>query len=85
MPKADIEIASRLASRRRMPQPRIRLYRRPKFNSLLDSSEGSIGSSAMPQIGQWPGASRTRSGYMGQVYWTFSGSFFFRPAALPEA
>ncbi len=32
------------------------------------SSEGIIGSSAMPQIGQVPGPSRTISGCIGQVY-----------------
>ena len=31
------------------------------------SAEGTIGSSAIPQIGQWPGASRTISGCIGQV------------------
>ena len=36
-------------------------------NSWLGSSEGSIGSSAMPQIGHEPGASRIISGCIGQV------------------
>jgi hypothetical protein len=31
------------------------------------SADGIIGSSAMPQIGQLPGASRTTSGCIGQV------------------
>ena len=34
------------------------------------SSVMSVGSRAMPQIGQAPGPSRTISGCMGQVYWT---------------
>lgn len=28
----------------------------------------------MPQIGQFPGSSRTTSGCIGQVYWVFVGS-----------
>ena len=35
-----------------------------------------IGSSAMPQIGQLPGASRTISGCIGQVYSTFAPPAF---------
>jgi hypothetical protein len=35
--------------------------------SSSSSAEGIIGSSAMPQIGQCPGASRTISGCIGQV------------------
>ena len=33
-----------------------------------------VGSSAMPQIGQSPGSSRTTSGCIGQVYSTLVGS-----------
>jgi hypothetical protein len=32
-----------------------------------------VGSSAIPQIGQSPGSSRTTSGCMGQVYWVRVG------------
>jgi len=43
--------------------------RRKSISSGFSSSsiDGSIGSSAMPQIGQSPGASRTISGCIGQV------------------
>ena len=54
-------------------------------SSSLGSSEGTIGSSAIPQIGQDPGASRTISGCIGQVYCTLVGAAFFCPAARPEA
>ncbi|EKD61622.1 MAG: hypothetical protein ACD_54C00164G0003 [uncultured bacterium] len=54
-------------------------------SSWLGSSEGSIGSSAIPQIGHEPGASRMISGCIGQVYWTLAGATFLRPAARPEA
>ena len=63
----------------------IHIRRVKSVSSSLGSSEGSIGSSAMPQSGQAPGSSRTISGCIGQVYWTFSGAAFGRPAARPEA
>ena len=46
----------------------IHMRRVKSTNSPLGSSEGTIGSSAMPQIGHSPGASRTISGCIGQVY-----------------
>jgi len=45
----------------------IHIRRVKSVSSSLGSSEGSIGSSAMPQIGQAPGASRMISGCIGQV------------------
>ncbi len=63
----------------------IHIRRVKSVSSSLGSSEGTIGSSAMPQIGQDPGASRTISGCIGQVYWTLAGAAFFCPAARPEA
>ena len=36
------------------------------------AAAGSVGSSAMPQIGQLPGPSRTTSGCIGHVYSIFS-------------
>jgi hypothetical protein len=38
------------------------------------SSEGCSGSSAMPQIGQLPAASRTISGCIGQVYFALAAT-----------
>ena len=63
----------------------IHIRRVKSVNSSLGSSEGTIGSSAMPQIGHDPGASRTISGCIGQVYWTLAGAAFFCPVARPEA
>src|SRR5204863_4892536 len=42
------------------------------------SSDGTRGSSAIPQMGQEPGASRTTSGSMGHVYSIFSMSSLLR-------
>jgi hypothetical protein len=39
-------------------------------SAFSGKAEGTRGSSAMPQIGQSPGALRTISGCMGQVYST---------------
>jgi len=50
--------------------------RRKSVSSGFSSSSrlGIIGSSAMPQIGQLPGASRTICGCMGQVYCAPAGA-----------
>ena len=56
---------------------RLTQNRRDKSTSsgLPWSSAGTIsGSSAMPQIGQAPGASRTISGCIGQVHWPPCGA-----------
>ena len=50
--------------------------RRVRSRSSLSSASPvpAIGTSAMPQIGQLPGASRTICGCIGQVYWAcFAG------------
>jgi hypothetical protein len=63
----------------------IHMRRVKSTSSWLGSSDGTMGSRAMPQIGQLPGSSRTISGCIGQVYcvpgWAFCPAFF----ALPEA
>jgi len=46
----------------------IHIRRVKSTSSPLVSSEGTIGSSAMPQIGQLPGSSRTISGCIGQLH-----------------
>jgi hypothetical protein len=63
----------------------IHIRRVKSVSSSEGSSEGTIGSSAMPQIGQAPGASRMISGCIGQVYCTpgCARDSVFR--ALPEA
>jgi hypothetical protein len=63
----------------------IHIRRVKSVSSSLGSSLGSIGSSAIPQSGQAPGASRTISGCIGQVYWTSAGAAFLTPAARPDA
>ena len=54
-------------------------------SSWLGSSEGIIGSKAMPQIGQAPGSSRTISGCIGQVHCVPAGADFSTLTAAPEA
>ena len=62
------------------------LSRRVKSENLgPGASDGSTGSSVMPQIGQLPGASRMISGCIGQVYFVATAATLPRLSALPEA
>ena len=63
----------------------IHMRRVKSVNSSLGASEGKTGSSAMPQIGQDPGASRMICGCIGQVYCVPTAVTLTRLAALPDA
>lgn len=54
-------------------------------SSAFGASDGNKGSSAIPQIGQLPGSSRTISGCIGQVHRVPGAARSPTFAALPDA
>jgi hypothetical protein len=67
-------IARMKTGRVRTSETRKRRRRSTSSGFSWSSSDTVLGSSAMPQIGQLPGPSRTISGCMGQVHWAALGA-----------